>query len=153
MTGDKLYEHECIQCGAKRMIRKRAKVITGLCRKCSMKANRAKSKIAVGGTKTGDGYIRLHISLIDPFYWPMALKSGHIMEHRLVMAQHLGRCLHRWEVVHHKNGIKNDNRITNLQLVSDERHEQITILENHIRYLERENERLRHELSQVRVLV
>ncbi len=84
----------------------------------------------------GRGYVALRVYPND-FFSPMASQIGYVKEHRLVMAKHIGRCLHSWELVHHKNGIKDDNRIENLQLITDHRHNQITVLENRIRFLER----------------
>jgi len=49
-------------------------------------------------------------------YLPMARKDGYVMEHRLLVAEAMGRPLKRTEVVHHINHDPQDNRLENLQL-------------------------------------
>lgn len=61
--------------------------------------------------RLSSGYIE--ISLANH---PNARKNGWMAEHRAVMSIALGRALTTDEEVHHKNGIKDDNRIENLEL-------------------------------------
>ena len=82
----------------------------------------------------------------------MAKGDSYVAEHRLVVAKALGRNLHLWEIVHHKDNCpRDDNRYPEtLQLVTDDRHKQITILESKITRLEKENGELKSRLRELR---
>jgi len=125
----------CEQCGKERWVQlKRGLPMHSKCNSCCHKGEG--NHLWHGGVAvTKEGYKLVYLSPTD-FFRPMAGKNHYVREHRLVMAQHLGRCLHLWEIVHHINHQKNDNRIENLQLVTDDRHKQITILERRIQKLE-----------------
>jgi len=58
-----------------------------------------------------DGYVTIYM----PRH-PFCNNSKRVREHRLVMEKHIGRYLNPEEIVHHINGIKDDNRFENLKL-------------------------------------
>lgn len=67
-----------------------------------------------GIAKSGQGYLMVWI----PNH-PMATVNGYVLQHRHAMELHIGRYLTAEEVVHHRNGNREDNRIENLQLFAN----------------------------------
>lgn len=60
---------------------------------------------------TSEGYINVY----NPSH-PNAGERGFVKEHQMVMSEKLGRPLYKGETVHHRNGVKDDNRPENLEL-------------------------------------
>jgi Mor family transcriptional regulator len=78
--------------------------------------------------KGGVSYDRKgHRKLQVPNY-PNCNVGGWIYEHRYVMERHLGRFLDELEVVHHINGIPDDNRIENLEIMTHSEHSRLHAL-------------------------
>lgn len=101
-----------------------------------------------GKTRTTDGYILIRLQPSD-FFYPMTDKRGYAPEHRLVVAKRLGRNLHLWEIVHHKDQVKDHNDDKNLQLVSNDLHNAITHYENYVKQLKKENQQLRELVAEL----
>lgn len=99
------YRKPCDICGG--LKQRKSKV----CQKCYLQGKQYPYSQKKHVSK--DGYLYVYYKA-----HPYADKSGRVLEHRLVFEQKLGRYLLPLESVHHKNGVRNDNRIENLELWS-----------------------------------
>jgi hypothetical protein len=114
----------CISCGktepvsvsSVRSSSKKGK-LTGQCKPCRIKTGHPQKRgeespgWAGGRFRTSNGYIMVY----RPQH-PNSYNNGYISEHRSVMEESLGRILLPGETIHHKNGIRDDNRIENLEV-------------------------------------
>lgn len=113
--GGVIWKCRC-DCG-KIVYRQYSKVISRLVRSCGCLRGKCKSrdpKLEKGTYKRSDGYIR-KLARDNP----NADYDGYVFEHRLVMENKIKRYLEPMEVVHHINGLRDDNRLENLILFPD----------------------------------
>lgn len=129
--GSKYIWAACEACGKERWVCfKKGKPEQKRCLSCGMKLSQnTKGKLRGsnhsvwkgGKYKCYDGYLRVWLHP-DDFYYPMTDHKGYVLEHRLVIAKSLNRCLLKTEHVHHKDGIRDHNELSNLELVSPANH-------------------------------
>jgi len=106
------YKKVCENCGKKFL---GSKKITRFCSGTCQNTGRF-NPTWKGGIKRDKGYVYLLVK-----NHPRA-SAGYVSEHRLVMEKKLGRYLKPNELVYHKNGVKSDNRIENLEIIQVIKH-------------------------------
>jgi hypothetical protein len=82
--------------------------------------NKLRELLPQGRPRTVDRWVTKrdgYVCVWAPPDHPRARTDGSILEHRLVAEQMLGRYLEEWEIVHHKNGLRTDNRPENLEVL------------------------------------
>lgn len=87
--------------------------------KGSTGANNPAWKGGVTYFKTHGNYVGVKYVRAPQWARAMARGDGYIMEHRLIMAQRIGRLLSRTEVVHHRDHNPANNHPDNLELWPD----------------------------------
>lgn len=96
---------------------------------CASKVRYQKIKDRFNNFRGGISIAKGYVFILLPSH-PYANKKGYIGEHRLVMEKHMGQYLPMHLDVHHKNRIKHDNRIENLQVLTKTEHGRIHAIEN-----------------------
>lgn len=132
----------CPECRTERWVKRNARGT--LCTSCAIRQHsfgRQNPRWNPAGKTITKSGIRVRIDESHP-YFCMAHKcacSYAVLEHRLVMAEHLGRPLKPTEVVHHIDGNNLNNELSNLLLLpSQAMHTSYTLMQTQLRKLEEE---------------
>lgn len=98
---------------------------------------------------TDQGYVAVRVALNHPHGWgsPRLKNFRYAYEHHVIAMQILKRPLRDDEVVHHKNGQRNDNRPENLEILSRSSHAREHTSLPGTRTRGRFNSNPRHELN------
>lgn len=111
----------CRDCGLQRWTIVTKGSVRPRCRRCgTLPYNQSRrhpnSPFWKGGHLRDNGYVLIYIPDGHPLEAMRTSGRRYILEHRLVMAESLGRCLSSDEIVHHKDGVRSNNDIHNLEL-------------------------------------
>ncbi len=107
-------KHPCADCG---------EPVCAEATRCRVCACRHEFKLHERGEPfpVAKGYSMRFVPDTDPMA-AMRSKNGHVLEHRLIMADHLGRPLAQGEHVHHRDLNPGNNALSNLQVLSPSAH-------------------------------
>lgn len=116
----KIEDKNCLNCG--KVFRPYNSIVKTCSRDCGYairKDGSKKLRKTESWYTNKKGYIQGHVWIDDH-------TRIFVKQHRYFMEKHLGRKLLNTEDVHHINGIKNDNRIENLQVIDHSEHTKLT---------------------------
>lgn len=88
-----------------------------LCKKCYTSSGNGRRGTGKYNPIYSNGYKLIHLT-----EHPRSNKDGYVNEHVIIMEDKMNRFLEDGEVIHHINGLRDDNRIENLLLTNPSEH-------------------------------